>query len=111
MGFLYVVAIALVAATVAAALITGQWLGQRRKAVFQLEMVAEELRRQVVELEESKEETAGHLRALRRLRQQKREILAELYDELHELMAEDTKAIGVSLGLRKAAFELEGAAA
>jgi predicted nucleic acid-binding Zn-ribbon protein len=109
MGFIYIIAVALVLATIGAALFTGQQLGDRRKAVFQLEMTAEELRRRVADLEEGNEKTQGMVRALRRLRQEKNDTICALYDELQELRADDGKEIGVSVGLRQNRLELEAA--
>ncbi len=47
MDFIPVLAIVLVLTTVIACLVTGQRLGEARKNAFQLEMQAEQMRRQV----------------------------------------------------------------
>lgn len=110
MGFLPVVAIALVAVTVAASLFTGQRLGEVKKNVFQLEMQAEQLRRRVADLEQDAMENQGRVRALTSLRSDRRDTLEGLYDELRELQA-DGKSISVAAGLRHRSFELAEAAA
>jgi chromosome segregation ATPase len=109
MGFLPVVAIALVVVTVAASLYTGQSLGEVRKNVFQLEMQAEELRRRVNDLEQDTQKSRGHVRTLTRLRSQKRENLADLYDELKEMQV-GGREITVAAGLQQRGFEVTEAA-
>ncbi|HJP32589.1 MAG TPA: hypothetical protein QGF95_18755 [Candidatus Latescibacteria bacterium] len=110
MGFIPFIAIGLVLVTVAASLVTGQRLGEVRKSAFQLEMQAEQLRRQVTDLEEHSQQAAGRVRALINLRSKKRESLAEMYDELKELKS-GGKAISVAAGLQQRSFELAEAAA
>ena len=110
MGFLPVVAIALVMVTVVASLYTGQLLGEVRKNAFQLDMQADQLRRRVSELEEDSQRSEGQVRALMGLRLQKRENLADLFDELRELQTSG-KDITVAAGLQQRSFELTEAAA
>lgn len=110
MGLLPVLAVALVMVTVAASLFTGQKLGEVKKNAFQLEMQAEQLRRRVADLEQDAQRNQGQVRALIRLRADKREGLADLYDELRQLQTEG-KSISVAAGLQQRGFELTEAAA
>lgn len=110
MSFLVPVAIALVVATVVAAVVTGHKLGIRRKAVFQLEAAVNELRRQLDEMEQEKRQVAGRIRALRQLRDEKIFDIDALRMELKQL-ADGGKAVGVSAGLTPRGLELEAAAA
>ena len=111
MGLIIPVAILLVGATVAAAVVTGHRLGVSRKAVFQLETAAGQLRRQLDEMETEKKQAAGHIRALRRLREDKMLALEELYAELKQLRSPDAKKISVSAGLAPRSLEMETVAA
>ncbi len=99
MSLLIPVAIALVVATVVAAVITGHLLGITRKAVFQLETAAGQLRRQLEEMDQEKRETAGRIRALRRVREQKMVDLETLVAELKRHTSDDSREVGVSAGL------------
>ena len=110
MGFLPVVAIALVMVTVVASLYTGQLLGEVKKNAFQLEMQADQLRRRVIELEEDSKKSEGHVRALIGLRLRKRENVTDLHDELRELQTSG-KDITVAAGLQQRSFELTEVAA
>lgn len=111
MGLLFALMVGLVAATVAAALVTGQRLGERRKVAFQLQMAAEEMRRRAAESEDRKKKTEGHLAILRRVREEKRQALQALCEELKGMQEEEGRQIGVSLGLRRRVAELEAVAA
>ncbi len=55
-------------ATVVAAIFTSHQLGIMRKAIYQLESAAGELRRQLEDMETEKRQAAGRISALRHLR-------------------------------------------
>lgn len=97
-------AIGLVVLTVAASLLTGKWLGERRKEVFQLERQADDLRRRIDEIETTAREAAGHIRALRRLRDRRQDEIDELLDELAR--RDEGPRIDVAAGLKTRSFEL-----
>ena len=99
------IAIFLVVATVVAAVFTSHQLGIMRKAIYQLESAAGELRRQLEDMETEKRQAAGRIRALRRLREQKMMELEGLYAELKALTSDDPKQVGVSAGLAPRAME------
>ena len=111
MGLLIAFAIALVAATVAVALVTGERLMKARKALFQLEMAAEERRRQSAEAADRRKKAEGHLAILRRIRQEKVETLQALGEELAALQDERRREVGVRAGLQRRSFDLETVAA
>jgi hypothetical protein len=92
-------ALGLVVLTVAASLLTGKWLGERRKELFQLERQADDLRRRIDEIETTGREAAGQIRALRRLRDND-----ELLDELAR--RDEGPRIDVAAGLKTRSFEL-----
>ena len=106
MGLLPFLAVALVVITVAASLVTGQRLGEAKKAVFQVEMQAEELRRQVSQLEDDALRHRREIRAYERLRATKLEEIDTLSEELRALKNDDRNAVGVASGLQKRSFEL-----
>ena len=110
MGLIPIVAIVLVVVTVAASLVTGQRLGEVKKNAFQLEMQAEQMRRRVADLEQGSKKAEGLVRALTRVRTDKRETVADLYDQLEELQSE-SKSITVAAGLQSRSFELAEVAA
>lgn len=111
MSLFPILAVALVVATVAVSLFTGQRLGEARKAVFQIEMQAEELRRRVSQMEDDAMRNRREARAYERLRATKRAEIEALYDELRILKTEDSRAVGVASGLQQRGFELSEAAA
>ncbi|MBT3346665.1 MAG: hypothetical protein HN712_27885 [Gemmatimonadetes bacterium] len=111
MGLIIPVAIVFVGATVVAAIITGSRLGASRKMLFQLETAAGQLRRQLDEMEQEKRQTAGRIRALRRLREDKVLALETLYAELKAFTSPDARQIGVSAGLAPRSLEMETVAA
>ena len=90
---------------VVAAVFTSHQLGIMRKAIYQLESAAGELRRQLEDMETEKRQAAGRIRALRRLREQKMMELEGLYAELKALTSDDPKQVGVSAGLAPRARE------
>ncbi|MDP6981826.1 MAG: hypothetical protein QGG05_01920 [Candidatus Latescibacteria bacterium] len=99
------IAIFLVVATVVAAVFTSHQLGIMRKAIYQLESAAGELRRQLEDMETEKRQAAGRIRALRHLHEQKMMDLEGLYAELKALTSDDPKQVGVSAGLAPRAME------
>ena len=95
---------------VLACLVTGQRLGEARQNAFQLEMQAEQMHRQVADLVDDSQLAQREKRAFTRLCTDKRELLADLFDELKALKAEDGKVITVATGLRQRKSELTEAA-
>lgn len=111
MGPLIALAVVLVIATVVVSLVTGERLVQERRALFQLEMAAEESRRRSAEAADRAKKAAGHLAILRNIRQEKQATAAALHVELKALRERTRREVGVSPGLQKRAFELETVAA
>jgi len=92
------IAIFLVVATVVAAVFTSHQLGIMRKAIYQLESAAGELRRQLEDMETEKRQAAGRIRALPHLHEQKMMDLEGLYAELKALTSDDPKQVASAPG-------------
>ena len=111
MTTLIILAVLLAIATTVTALLTGRVLAEKKRKLFQLEMVHEEMKRQLNEAELRKKTVRGSLELLAKVKGEKEHELILLGDELAELKTETLPQIRVNKALQRKSFNLSEVAA